>query len=281
MNNVLYIGIDPSISCTAIMYEYNGKQGGFYSAHNLKEKNYYVSENIYPIVKQYQFWKNEFYINSYKEKYNLNFISGKSIEYFIKSYRNSIITKIINKNINDLIENLKPEKIFITYEDYSYSSGSSGLLFDIAEFNKKLKDSILFSFDNIELQKIFCVVSPLKVKKMASGSGKSDKYGMYKAFIEKAPEGLKNEFIELFKPNELIEDVVKKGTVIKEAQFYKNGKLKRKEKIQKQDKINIYEKKEKGKKLVVGKMPMADLIDAYFIKEYGKKIDNDSEVKYV
>ena len=261
----LYIGIDPSISCTGVFYNYDDTYKCFYSGHSLKK--YPESENIEAILKNHDFYKDENIINKFLEKYNITF-NKKANEFFNKSFiRFNIISQEIVNKITNIIKEYNPEKVIIYYEDYSYGSAHSSLAFDVAEFNMILKDKIIRKLKgNI----VFNLVSPKEIKKYATNKGTADKYIMYRAFIEKAQEGIKNEFLEVFKPNKLIEEVIPKGTILKEAEYYKNGKLKKKAKIQKREKVKIYEEKVKGSKLSIGKTPMADLVDAYFIMEFGK-----------
>lgn len=262
--NILYIGIDPSISCTSVTYEFKNKKSTFYTAHNIKKPYrgnslYYIFENndVSDLLKRFQ------------EKYPISFNTEKSESYFKNSFlRFNIISQGIVNEIVNIIEKCKPDKVVLSYEDYSYGS-SGGLVFDIAEFNMLLKEKLIMK---IKTPIEFNLVSPKEIKKFATGNGNSDKYLMFKAFKEIEDDYVK-EIIDIFNPSDLVEDIILKGTVLKPEVLCKNGTVKKKAVIQKKDKVKIYEVKEKDKKMVIGKSPFSDIIDSYFIMKFGKEIE--------
>jgi len=264
--NILYIGIDPSISCTAVTYEFKNMIGSFYTAHNIKKP--YRGNSLYYIFEENNI---NTLIENFYEKYPIFFKTKKSESYFKNSFlRFNILSQGIVNELICIISKYSPDKIVLTYEDYSYGS-SGGLVFDIAEFNMLLKEKLIMK---IKIPMEFNLISPKEIKKFATGKGNSDKYGMFKSFNELDNEFIK-EMLNIFKPSNLIEEFIPKDTVLKPEVLCKNGKVKKKAVIQKRDKIKIYEEKVKGKKMVIGKSPFADIIDSYFIMDYGKILNKE------
>lgn len=259
----MYIGIDPSISCTGVFYYINGEYGCFYSAHNISKPCSsdlieYISDDYKKIIKNG-------YICDVKKRFNIENIDEEYIENSFVRY-NFISRNIVNK-INEIIEKNNIDEIYICYENYSYGS-KSGLAFTVAEFNKILKDFII---TRISIKKHFLLISPNEIKKFASGVGNADKFLMYLSFLEKSEEQIKNDFLKTFNPGDVISNMLKKGDIIKNEEFYKNGNIKNEAKIVKKKKI-VY-KEINSKKKVIGKSPMEDLIDAYFMMKF--VIDKD------